>query len=231
MTVRRVGPPPEEAPPHRRHLGRVLVTIDDLKALRDFLTRDGECDAAPIHIEFDGGDFTEPDELRTLSDMETKSLRLKSPRVEVVLNPSAAFAVGDRQEAEGVYRIWARTRQTRLKPRPMPVPLSLAYIMILLLTGALVIWLATQPFNDASRILDSVAVVSIVALGVGMSFWRHQAISRPFSYAVVLPLSLAEYRESRSSQTYPRRSWIVAIIAAIIAAAAVGVAIWAVLSR
>ena len=78
MTVRRVGPAQEEAPPHRTNLGRVLVTIDDLKALLDFLTRDAEDNADPMHVEFDGGDFTEPEELSTLSDVETRRLMQNS---------------------------------------------------------------------------------------------------------------------------------------------------------
>jgi hypothetical protein len=46
----------------------------------DFLTRDNKGVAAKIRVEFDGGDFTEPEELRTLSDMEMRSLRLKTSK-------------------------------------------------------------------------------------------------------------------------------------------------------
>jgi hypothetical protein len=94
---------PKRLEPHRTNLGRVLVTIDDLGALRDFLMRDHSEVAQIFSIEFEGGDFDDPEDLSSLSDVKTRSLRLKTAEVEVVLKPSAAFAVGDRQEAENVY--------------------------------------------------------------------------------------------------------------------------------
>jgi hypothetical protein len=148
VTVRRVGPAPEEAEPHRTNLGRVLVTIDDLAALRDFLMRDHPNVAPILPIEFDGGDFDEPEDLSSLSDVETRSLRIKTAKVEVVLNPSAAFAVGDRQEAENVYRLWARARQTRRKPLPFQqLTHTLTYIVTLGVMGAMAISIVTQLLN------------------------------------------------------------------------------------
>jgi len=132
VTVQRVGPPPEEAPQHRTDLGRVLVTIDDLAALKTFLTR-SNTDDEDIKVEFDGGYFTEPEDLRHLSDMELRSLRLETPEVQVVLNPSFAFAIGDRQEAEDVYRLWARKRQTRIRPGPIPFFIAVPYTIIAVL--------------------------------------------------------------------------------------------------
>ena len=117
VTVRRVGPPQETAPLHRTELGRVLVTIDDLAALMTLLTDD----TPGLHIEFDGGYFTEAEELRTLSDIEVRSLRLRTPEVQVALNSSDAFAVGERQEAEDVYRLWARARKTQVEAAPNTV--------------------------------------------------------------------------------------------------------------
>ncbi len=139
VTVRRVGPPQETAPLHRTELGRVLVTIDDLAALMTLLTDD----TPELRIEFDGGYFTEAEELRTLSDIEVRSLRLQTPEVQVALNSSDAFAVGERQEAEDVYRLWARARQTQLRP-PLAIPLSYHIValtpMVLMLSFVLLIF-------------------------------------------------------------------------------------------
>jgi hypothetical protein len=87
VIVRPVGHAPREAAPHRKDLGRVLVTIDDLAALMPLLKQD----APDLEVEFDDGYFTEAEELRTLSDMEMKSFRLKTPKVQVVLSPPSAL--------------------------------------------------------------------------------------------------------------------------------------------
>jgi len=225
VTVRRVGLPQETAPLHRTELGRVLVTIDDLAALMTLLTDD----TPELHIEFDGGYFTEAEELRTLSDIEVRSLRLQTPEVQVVLNSSDAFAVGERQEAEDVYRLWARARKTQL--RPLPIPLS-DYIIILMPTVLML--------SFVLRILSQVDTVSLTAAyelyiyagAVGASgpvmsvgIW-YIALARRSSYAVVIPLSIDEYRQNRLNQTYPRRIWIVTIVSAIITVISVGVLIW-----
>lgn len=172
MTVHRVGPAQETAP-HRTNLGRVLVTIDDLKALVEFLTRDREGMAAKIHVEFDGGYFTEAEELRTLSDIEMKSLRLKTQRVEVVLSPSDAFAVGDRQEADDVYRVWARARQTTLTPlRWWTYLVVMGLIIAALLATSLVTFIvgsnlsSDDPFHPFVPISGSMLSVIGVLIGI-----------------------------------------------------------------
>jgi hypothetical protein len=220
MTVHRVGPSVQ----HRTDLGRVLITIDDLAALKTFLTRNvaGLVTTISDDIEFDGGYFTEPEDLRTLSDIEMQRLRLKSPKVEVVLNPAAAFAIGDRQEAEDVYRLWARARQTRIRPGPMPFFIAVPYsIIAVLLTNALLFWLINPELTIFAAAAGS-AFCLLLAFLVGIFFfWSpdRRAIYRDYSYAVIVPLSLAEHRQNLSSQVYPRRTWTVAIVAIIVTAA------------
>jgi hypothetical protein len=228
VTVRRVGPAPQEAAQHRANLGRVLVTIDDLAALMTLLKEN----VAELVVEFDGGYFTEAEELRTLSDVEMKSLRLKTPRVQVVLNASAAFAIGERQEAEEVYRIWARARQTRLRPRPIQLSDTLKYVSTLVgfLSAVVLLFISRVSLLGVPIDVPPGAFI-IIAIGALATLLLidvliRRADARESSYAVVIPLSLDEHRQSRSSQTYPRRSWIVAIIATIVAAVSVGVAIW-----
>ena len=224
MTVRRVGPPQETAPLHRTELGRVLVTIDDLAALMTLLTDD----TPELHIEFDGGNFTEAEELRTLSDIGVRSLRLQTPKVQVFLNSSDAFAVGERQEAEDVYRLWARARKTQL--RSLPIPLS-AYILTLMstvfmLSLAVLIFAGVDEASPmAAKGYTLAGVVGAWSLVGSVSIW-YAAFARGSSYAVVIPLSLDEYRQNRLNQTYPRRSLIVTIVLAIITAISVGALIW-----
>jgi len=67
--------------------------------------------------------------------------------------------------------------------------------------------------------------VGALGLVVSVSFW-YAVLARRSSYAVVIPLSLDEYRQNRLNQTYPRRSLIVTIVSAIITAISVGVLIW-----
>lgn len=132
MTVHRVaGPAPPDTGKHRTDLGCVLVTIDDLAALMAFLTRpDGG--SSSVAVEFHGGYFTESEELRNLSDVETKILTLRTSKVQVALSPWAA-AVGDRQEAEAIYREWAWARQTRLRPLPLQLFDMMGYILVSLM--------------------------------------------------------------------------------------------------
>jgi hypothetical protein len=198
----------------------VLVTVDDLKALMEFLTRDDTPGAAQLCVEFDGGSFTEAEELRTLSDMEMNSLRLKTQRVEVVLNPSSAFAVGEREEAEAVYRTWARARQTPLRRPPAYALLSFFIPLVMTVVSSTLLML------DKTFLSYPLAgFLTFTCVYLGFSIRRGHA-KRNMFYAVIVPLSLDEYRQSRSSQMYPRRSWIVAIVSAVVAAAAVAVAIW-----
>lgn len=50
-------------------------------------------------------------------------------------------------------------------------------------------------------------------------------------YAIVVPHTRDEYRRNELSQKYPRRAWIVAIIAAAIATISIAVNVWLVLSK
>jgi hypothetical protein len=146
--------------------------------------------------------------------------------VEVILSPSTAVAVGDHQEAEEVYRIWARARQTRRRPRRLRLADNVGFILIgsLGLAGFSTI-VARLLRANLTATLDTFAVIfGLFIVGSGY-IWRWQR-ENALSYALIVPSSLDEYRQSRSNQMYPRRSWIVAIVSAIIAAFAVAAAIW-----
>lgn len=123
MAVHRVGP--ELQPLHRIDLGHVLVTTDDLDALMALLAKP---DAAEVQVDFVGGSFTKAEDLPRLSNEEMTNLSLRTPTVQVILDKSYAFAIGERQEVESIYRLWARSRQTRQKSDSLRKITASAYI-------------------------------------------------------------------------------------------------------
>lgn len=231
VTVRRVGSAPEEAGHHHINLGRVLVTIDDLAALMTLVKGPDE---PQLQIKFDNGYFTEAEELRTLTDMEMRSLRLKTSKVEVTLSPSLALAIGEQQAVEDVYQFWAEKRRTLLRPRPIQLFDAIAYHSALMgLTGLLGLSIIISQFNkpvSTAREYIIIGVASLFSILASVFMWRDLRANKS-SYAIIIPLSRDEHRQLSANQKYPRRSWIVAIFSAVIAAVAVGVAIWAVFSR
>lgn len=230
VTVHRVGPMvPREVSLHRTELGRVLITIDDLAALMTHLAGYASGD---LQVEFDGGYFTEPEELRTLSDMEMRSLRLKTPNVQVVLSPTEAFAIGDHEAAEEVYRVWARPRQTKRTPsiRLNSAMQNLSWTVLGFSVGVfapvvlvIITALKRAPSPGITGLVIGVLalIVLVTALILAGAFNR----VRKSSYAIIEPLTLSEYRLRLSTERYPRRSWIVAV-AAIVATATVTIGIF-----
>jgi hypothetical protein len=213
------------APQHRTQLGRVLVTIDDLAALMTILNESG---GDNTRVEFDGGYITDAKELRELTDIELRSIRLKNSKVEVVLSRMEAFAVGEFQEAENIYMAWARARQTRLKPHPFAFANSKSTLYFLLIMYTLFIPVSILSIVVAQPSHKDILIFSLMipfSASVIYTSWR-ELKRRDYSAAVIIPLSLDEHRQTRANQTYPRRSWIVAMIAAIIAALAVAAAVW-----
>jgi hypothetical protein len=230
VTVRRDDPTPEEARQYHMHLGRVRITIDDLAELMTLLKKP---DTRELRIRFDGGYFNKAKDLPALTDIEMRSLSLKTSTVEVILSSSSAVAIGERKEVERIYS-WAQKNQMPLRLRPVQMIHAIPYRPTLMLfTGLLglsvIISQVNKPVHAAHEfvIIGTASVFSILA---GVFMWRDLPANR-WSYAVIVPMSREEHRQLIASQMYPRRSWIVAIIAAMIAAVAVGVAIWAVLSR
>jgi hypothetical protein len=206
-------------------LAEVLVTIDDLAALMEILSRHN--DSKKVIVGFDAGYFTEAQDLPTLSNMEMQTFRVQNSKIMVALTPWTAEAVGDPQEAKAVYS-WAQLRPA--PRRPLELNNIVSYIVFLLLgVSAFLSFMIILPAilkRSVSALNYTVSSLLMAALIVAIiSMWRSDLKDNP-SYAMIVPSSLSGYRQSLSSQTYPRRSWIVAIISAIIAALAVAAAIW-----
>jgi hypothetical protein len=110
VTIHRVGPAPDSTP-HRKNLGRVLVTIDDLDALIGLLRQSDPSN--DLTVQFEGGYFTDPEDMRRLSDQELKKLRINVNSVQVFLDSTQAIAIGHEETCDNIYRLWARPRATK----------------------------------------------------------------------------------------------------------------------
>lgn len=68
-----------------------------------------------IVVEFNVGYFTEAKDLSKISPAELDLLWLKNSKVQAILNTYSAAAIGDFQEAQGVYNSWAAPLETKQK--------------------------------------------------------------------------------------------------------------------
>ncbi|WP_134045930.1 hypothetical protein [Amycolatopsis arida] len=181
-------------PKEDRPLGRVLVTIDDFRALRDEVARlDGGNE--PPKLEFNGGTFDEPEDIRTLSDLELQHLAVKGSTLEVHLTPTSAHVFGDPDTCEDLYTSWARPRATSLRPTPLSWyqafrATTLFVIGIFFLAGGVGIFVnGTDPNNPGQTlpVLDRIAggsmamLIASALLGFGVAALR----DRPNSCAVI----------------------------------------------
>jgi hypothetical protein len=227
VTIHRVGPSPE---PYRVELGKLLVTIDDLEALMTHLRERKPDD---FQVEFDGGYLTDAADLEHLSDMELQSLRVKNSEVQVVLSPTDASAIGDFVACQEVYRVWARSRQTELKPASLRTFTAWAIFAEALAFAVFVLYSSIGIYLSFRRDVGPLGLLFIggaIVLGlISMPLVYYIYVtfgSRRKTYAIIEPATLADYRQRASTQTYPRRSWIVAILSTIIAVAAIVAAVW-----
>jgi hypothetical protein len=230
VTVRRVDPASEGVGQCYINLGRVRVTIDDLAELMTLVKKSN---SPEFQVRFNGGYFNKAKDLRDLTDIEMRSLHLNTSTVEITLSSSSALAIGERKEVEDIYQ-WAQKRQMPPRLRPVQMIKSIPYqSALMLITGLLGLSIVISQVNKpiyTVREFVTIGAASVFSILASVFMWRDLPANQS-SYAIIIPMSRDEHRQLTASQKYPRRSWIVAIVAAIIAAAAVGVAIWAVLSR
>jgi hypothetical protein len=196
-------------------LGRVLVTIDDLESLIDLLgnlrekiDRGPDADfsaVSDLKLEFDGGSFENAEDLRKLSDEELKRITVKTSKIEVILSPSEAFAIGDPVMAKKIYNQWARARQVKIRPEKR------AWQIILVAGIFLSVGVAAAWASIAGGSAPVVSRIVIGALGIFScvgSVLIFNAMPEPF--AVVRPVTLDEFRRERAVNN---RHWIMATIA------------------
>lgn len=215
----------------RRHLGRIRVTIDDLKALQDLLAVKNK-DITDIATTFDGGRFDDPNDLKYLSDLELRELTIFTPKVQIALSTRRAIAIGDEQACEDVYKLWARTRQTKLRPIDSRTyhgitELSPPVRMIIMATLGLVLGLlpsaaiisSTQSTNPQGSIIPthpfSLAVVAVTL--ITCTYVTFLMLKKPANYAVILPTSLDEIRKDTPTHLRHKVTITVAITGVLVA--------------
>jgi hypothetical protein len=219
VAIHRVGPEPNTQV-HRRNLGRVIVTIDDLAALIAVLAENrNEIDQ--IRVRFEGGYFTEPEDMRRLSDDELKSLRLATDQVEIILQRSEAVAVGKGEATENIYRSWARARQ--LRERGLSKGWIAAFLAFVLTFSSYMaaVFFGTRTTSNLSGSLYFEPLLLIITLGlfitVALSRWVYELTeARRTRWATIVPLTLQEYRQMQTTDDYPRKAWIISIVALIV---------------
>jgi hypothetical protein len=208
------------------HLGCVRITIDDLAELMTLVKKPDQPE--PLKVRFDGGYFTKAEELSKLTDIEMRSLRLKTSTVEVILSSSSALAIGERKEAENIYN-WAHMRQIRCRLRPVQMLTAIPHQLALtVVTGLLGLSITISEFNEhihSIRDFIIIGAASVFSVLAGVFIWR-QLPRKQSSYAVIIAMSRDQHRQLIASQVYSRRSWIVAIVSAVIAALAAAAAVW-----
>jgi hypothetical protein len=231
VTIHRLGPDGDAAESYTVDLGQVLVTIDDLHALLERLQKgppvkpnDSGCVTRTDHdlkIEFNGGYCTESNDLRRLSDGEVARIWVTSPTVQVILGPTQAIAVGDQETAEDIYRRWARARQTRRRPRLTnedaspkaqtigPTVLGLVGLLVIAVLVVTNFHPTLAPMLHLNSALDKIAAAFFALTGVISSAYMIRLILYgSTSYAIIEPLTLAEYRNRQANNKYPRLSYI-----------------------
>ncbi|WIX75454.1 hypothetical protein QRX50_28525 [Amycolatopsis carbonis] len=198
---------------HRRRLGRVHVTIDDLQALRELLDEGLADGATRTEFEFDGGSFEEPADLPKLSDAELRRIVVKSANVEVILSSTQAVAIGERHLSEAVYTRWARARQTKDRPGPRPSARYRAAAWPYLLAAVMAVVTPVRIVPDMGA--------SGWFLGGGVTFlavvsgtWSLQRL--PESYAAVHALSNEDYRKHRTQASHAWRSSVIGSVAVLV---------------
>lgn len=233
MAVVRVGQP-QEGQTHVRSLGRVRVCIDDLAALIALLNAES---GHVARIAFDGGHFDEPADLRSLSDGELRRLVVQSDNTDVVLGPREARAIGRRPDVEAVYRLWARSRQTHMRPQSTRwrerVTDELFGAFLGSLIGGLLVAYIIMTTGVVSEMFPNASSPIIASLGLGVvfviaflnTFLYSKTPLWQASYAVIVPFTQDELRKNMVANRYPRLSYFVAIASLIVATVAVTVSI------
>jgi hypothetical protein len=208
MTVTRRGD--QDQPSGFESLGKVLVTIDDLEALVAVIRQHSPDGAGEPQLKFFGGTFTDPSDLRTLTDREMEQIEIVNPKIEVSLASYGAYATGDADLTKIVDNTWARSRQTPDLPKSryrdarneQLVTAAALAIAVLAVPILALIWKDSLRW---ARGLPSLAI--IVALG---RVYLRKRQRRWDTYAVIIPTTLDDYRKEQTIGKRQLVTWLIA---------------------
>ncbi|MEU3624852.1 hypothetical protein [Amycolatopsis coloradensis] len=238
MTVYRRGIPvgSEDKKAVRLGLGRILVTIDDLEALLDHIREDED---TPF-VEFIGGEFSSPEDLRRLKPDERRKLHIKTSRLEVTLSGDMASVFGQREACNSLVSGWAARRTTREFPpwKESKARRDKTYYKIMAFIGQVMSFMILTGILAITGVLDGTGVtlaecflvsplVAIIAFPLMISNWWKSKVLQlaPYMYCVIVPTTLEEYYRDRQEHRRHRNIIVVSTVGSVIAAAGVVVAI------
>lgn len=243
MAVHRRGTT-ADSPQPRVSLGRVLVTIDDLRALVDLLEECSNQKEAPV-IEFEGGTIDDPAEMRRLSDDELSVITVKNSDIEIILATNEAACYGSKSTADTVYKSWARARPSKITPkaaRPYNRVGSWARLNLLVFPLLLVVMIASlvsmaldsEP-DGISRIFfeifgrpGAIIIASLLIVSVAISAIR-KMVQAPADFAEIQPVTLEEYRKDDTARYRQIVTWLIATSA--VAVSLLGVVLGLIFAR
>ena len=197
-------------------LGRILVTIDDLAALRQIMAHIDKIDESRVTMQFgvSGSRMTDPEDLRELTDSEREVIRLLAPSVTVHLSPYGSLAFGDPKASKAVRDGWAHDRRTTRIPwgslprRWFVASVSFFALSTVVVSKAVVDFIFQrvrhEPFNWTGPISLTAWLLTLsLVLGIYLRLTRNSA--------TVVPITLEKYRVERTER---RRYWITTGLAA-----------------
>lgn len=92
---------------------------------------------------------------------------------------------------------------------------------------ALILHVASSVNFIGATLLAYVTLGGVIGLAAAAYRLLHDVQrSKKSSYAIIEPMSQAEYRQRLATERYPRRHLIVAIVSAVIAVLAIAAAVW-----
>lgn len=232
---------PTAPPPDRRSLGRVLVTLDDMRVLMQILdehrwsTSDGDVsppaeEARPVFVTYDEGVFTAAEDMRELSNANLRNLLVKCDQTTVHLSPSRAEAIGPAPINDLIENAWARSRQTRKRPKVERGWSSMALAIFIPVFGltALVIYFfapsdlgmeaafAASPFIFITALVV-ILIFLVVPIATEIAYRDLFGSSRTRNYAVIAAFTQDELRKQESSRSkWPVISATIGVLALIV---------------
>lgn len=210
MTVRRVD---ISSLDHRkrkvRGLGKMVVTIDDLAGLMTMIKSLSELDIGPV-VHFSGGNFDDPEDLRTLSDDELRNLTIRTDIVTVELGYKKAQAEGVNEAVDVIERSWARPRQARVKVRRYPFYSIWAGICFALSALLAAFTILVISVNGREGVISGL-MLAILPIGLAGWAWSLLAVSKIHAHTLIVPMKLDEYRTEQKLHARYRLSTTVAV--------------------
>lgn len=227
MVIRRIYKEPTDPAPARVPLGRIAVTIDDLRALLELLRAHPDVEGEVV-VKFDGeSEFTHAEDMRELSDASLGDLRVKAGELTVSLSRGFSLAIGPAELCNFVHNSWARSLRTRqrLLRNSIPPVIRAAYGFLLLVAviviGAGLYQDATATDRDRDGVVESGGLSSLIFGGFIILFVIVFLILGALNEAkrdlvFLIPFTMDEMRKNRQIKSQvPAWSLVVAVVALI----------------